>query len=148
MQADVVIVPEEVKNYFVHRNAAGGRAYFIPRPDPRILRAVLREADPVPDVAIAGEPLWPLVRGPAYAGALTYLHKVKAGRDIYLFANTTDQPAEVNVALRGEKHLEVWDPHTGERRAAASTVGSADGGPITAVHLVLPPVRGTFLVGE
>ncbi|HEX3730138.1 MAG TPA: glycosyl hydrolase, partial [Opitutaceae bacterium] len=32
MAAEARIVPDEVKDYFVHANAAGGRAYFIPRP--------------------------------------------------------------------------------------------------------------------
>ena len=36
MTAEALIVPEEVKDYFRHRNAAGGRAYFIPQPDTRI----------------------------------------------------------------------------------------------------------------
>ena len=31
-------------------------------------------------------PMWPVKMGRAYDGALTYLHKVKDGRDIYFFA--------------------------------------------------------------
>ena len=83
MTAAAAIVPDEVKDYFIHKNAAGGRAYFIPRPDPTILQAVLKECDPVRDVNIQEAPLWPLTRGQAYPGALTYLHKVKGGHDVY-----------------------------------------------------------------
>jgi len=148
MTAEAVIVPDEVKDYFVHPNAAGGRAYFIPRPDPRILQAVLRESDPVRDVDIALEPLWPLTRGPGYAGALTYLHKVRGGHDVYFFANTTGQPVDAHVTLRGDQTLAVWNPHTGERTAAEAEKSREGGQPVTTIHLVLPPVRSLFFVGE
>ena len=38
----------------------------------------------------------------AYNGALTYIHKVKNGRDIYFFANSSEKPVDTKVVLRGE----------------------------------------------
>jgi len=64
-----------------------GKGVLLPRPDVLQIRGVLAEALPVRDVEIQ-EGLWPLERGEAYDGALTYLHKVKDGRDIYFFANS------------------------------------------------------------
>ena len=148
MTAEALIVPEEVKDYFRHRNAAGGLAYFIPQPDTRILQSVLREADPVRDVDIRTVPLWPLVRGTGYRGALTYIHKVKDGHDVYLFSNTAEQPVDVQVALRGDKTLAVWNPHTGEKSPAEEVKSGAGDQAVTIVHLVLPPVRGTFFIQE
>ena len=148
MTAEAVIVPDEFKDYFAHRNAAGGRAYFIPRPDPKILQAVLREADPVRDVAIESEPLWPLIAGPAYRGALTYIHKVKDGHDLYYFANSAEQPVDVQVTLRGDRHLAIWDPHTGQKSAATVTASTSGAAATTTVHLVLAPVRSLFFVEE
>jgi len=46
--------------------------------------------------------------------------------------------------LRGKKTLELWDPLTGERRAAEAT--PSDGS--TTVHLVLEPVSAVFFVGQ
>jgi hypothetical protein len=148
MTAEAVIVPDEFKDYFVHRNRAGGRAYFIPRPDVRILQAVMAEVDPVPDVAIHADPLWPLVRGQAYPGALTYIHKVRGGTDVYFFANTSEKPVDVPVSVRGVKSLACWDPHTGEVRPADATVSDVGGQPVTTFRLVLPGVRSVFLVGR
>jgi len=148
MTAEARIVPDEVKDYFVHGNAVGGRGYFIPRPDPRILGSVLKEADPVRDVEIKAAPAWPLLGGTAYAGALTYLHKVKGGKDVYFFANTTEQPVDAWVALRGAKTLRIWDPHTGEERPAEAKAETMEGEALTNVHLVLPPVRSVFFLSE
>jgi hypothetical protein len=148
MTAQAAIVPDEVKDYFIHRNAAGGRAYFIPRPDYRILQLALRESDPVRDVDIRTDPMWPLLGGQSYRGAVTYLHKVKGGRDVYFFANTTEQPVDVRVTLRGDKHLAVWNPHTGERTPAEAEPSQMSGQPVTTVHLALPPARSLFFVQE
>jgi alpha-L-rhamnosidase len=148
MTAEALLVPEEVKDYFRHRNAAGGLAYFIPQPDSRILQAVLREVDPVRDVDIRTTPAWPLVRGTGYRGALTYIHKVKEGHDVYFFSNTAEQPVDVQVALRGDKTLALWNPHTGERSAAEAVKSAAGDQPVTTIHLVLPPVRSAFFIQE
>ena len=43
-------------------------------------------------------------------GALTCLHKVKDGRDIYFFANSQDVPVDTKVVLRGAKNLALPRP--------------------------------------
>jgi len=148
MTAEALLVPEEVKDYFLHRNPAGGRAYFIPQPDTKILQAVLREVDPVRDVDIRTQPLWPLVRGTGYRGALTYIHKVRDGHDIYFFSNTAEQPVDVQVALRGDKSLTIWNPHTGERSEAEAVKSGEGDQAVTTIHLVLPPVQSAFFIQE
>jgi hypothetical protein len=146
--AEITIVVDDFKSYFTNRNSAGGRGYFLPQPDINILNAVLKEAVPVRDVDIQQAPMWPVKMGPAYDGALTYLHKVKDGRDIYFFANSTDKLVDVKVALRGERNLAIWNPHTGEKEKAESSKTETSGQPVTTVRLVLPPVQATFFVEE
>jgi hypothetical protein len=133
--------------YFSKRNAAGGRAYFLPKAEPWVLQWALGQVLPVRDVNIQ-EPIPLLKKGPDYDGALTYIHKVKNGQDIYFFANSTDKPVDTKVVLRGRKALRIWNPHTGDSQPAELTAGEANGQPVTTVHLVLPPVSALFYVEE
>jgi len=134
--------------YSVKNNIAGGRSYFIPQPDINILNTILKDVDPVRDVGIQAPPLWPVKLDMNYDGALTYIHKVKDGRDIYFFANSTTNAIDTKVVLRGDKNLAIWNPHTGERENAETAKSESSGQPVTIVHLVLQPVRSTFFVQE
>ena len=129
--AEIRPVVDDFKNWFAHRNAAGGRAFFLPQPDIKVLATALRDADPVRDVEIKEPPMWPVKLYPDYEGALTYIHKVKDGRDIYFFANSRDTAVDTRVVLRGAKKLELWNPHTGERRPAEIVPSEIDGQPVT-----------------
>jgi len=93
-------------------------------------------------------PMLLLKKGPDYDGALTYIHKVKYGRDIYFFANSTDKDVDIKVILRGKKSLKIWNPHTGEAQPAEFTSGEAAGQPVTTIHLTLPAVSSLFYVAE
>ncbi len=84
----------------------------------------------------------------AYNGALTYIHKVKDGRDIYFFANSSEKPVDTQVILRGKKDLTIWNPHTGEREQVQSEHSEAAGQPVTTVRLVLSPVSSLFYVRD
>lgn len=147
LTAEIRPVVDDFKNYFAHRNSTGGRAYFLPEPDIKLLNAVLREAVPVRDVDIQLPPMWPVKMGTEYDGALTYIHKVKDGRDIYFFANSQDTAVDASVVLRGKKNLEIWNPHTGERLAAEVRHSEQNGEPVTTVRLRLAPVSAVFFVG-
>jgi hypothetical protein len=133
--------------YYSKRNAAGGRAYFLPKPEPWVVQWALGQVLPVRDVNIQ-VPMPLLKKGPDYDGALTYIHKVKNGQDIYFFVNSTDKPVDTKVVLRGRKALRIWDPHTGDSQPAELTPGEASGQPVTTVHLLLPPVSSLFYVQE
>jgi hypothetical protein len=133
--------------YFYKRNKAGGQAYFLPQVEPWVLHWVLGRVLPVRDVDIQ-EPMPLLKKAPDYDGALTYLHKLKNGKDIYFFANSTDRAVDTKAVLRGKKALRIWNPQTGEPQQAEFTTGEANGQPITTVHLVLPPVTAMFYVED
>lgn len=136
-----------VSFYFVKPNPAGGQAYFLPQPEPWVLQWALNRVLPVRDVNIQ-QPMPFLKKGAGYDGALTYLHKVKDGRGIYFFANSTDQPVDTKVVLRGKRALKIWDPQTGDPRPAEFTIEAVNGQPVTTVHLAMPPVTALFYVEE
>jgi hypothetical protein len=133
--------------YFSKRNSAGGQSYFLPYPEAWVLQWAFARVLPVRDVNIQA-PIPLLKKGPDYDGALTYIHKVKQGRDIYFFANSTDKEIDTQVILRGKKSLKIWNPHTGEPQQAEFTAGEAGGQPVTTVRLTLSAVSSIFYVGD
>jgi len=148
MTATIRAFTDDFKTFFAHIDPAGGKAYFLPRPEPKMLDAVLKEALPVRDVDVRAPWLWPVPMNRDYAGALTYIHKVKGGRDIYFFANSTDAAIDATVVLRGNKTLTAWDPHTGDRREANATASEIAGQAVTSIHLVLQPLTSLFYVQD
>lgn len=148
MTAAIRAYTDDFKTFFAHANALGGKAFFVPQPEPKILDGILKEAVPVRDVDIQQPPVWPVKMNRAYEGALTYIHKIKDGRDIYFFANSSDNPVDADVVLRGKKNLAIWNPHTGERSKAQVSISENAGQPATRVRLVLPAVTSVFFVEE
>jgi hypothetical protein len=94
------------------------------------------------------EPMGALRLGNEYEGALTYIHKVKVGRDIYFFANSSSRAIDTTVVLRGKKALRIWNPHTGGEEPAEFTAAEANGQSVTPVRLVLPAVSSLFFIQE
>lgn len=133
--------------YYVKKNSAGGQAFYLPNTHPWLLDAILKMGLPLRDVTIQ-EPLGELREGPEYDGALTYIHKVKDGRDIYFFANSSPKDVDTKVILRGTKTLSIWNPQTGTVEPAEVTTGDVDGQPTTTVHLKLASVSSLLFVGE
>jgi hypothetical protein len=103
---------------------------------------------PVRDVEVQMPWLWPVPMNRDYAGAVTYIHKVKSGRDIYFFANSTDAAVDTKIVLRGQKNLAVWDPHTGQQKKADVNASETAGQPVTTIRLTLPPLTSVFYVQE
>ncbi len=127
--------------YYTKKNKAGGNAIFLPAAHPWLIDFAMKLAMPERDVDIQ-EPLGVIRTGPEYEGALTYIHKVKDGRDIYFFANSSPKAIDTKVVLRGKMTLRIWNPHTGEQQPAEFTAGESS----TTVHLVLPSVSSLFYV--
>ena len=148
MTAAIRAFTDDFKTFFAHPNANGGKAYFLPQPEPKMLDAVLKESVPVRDVDIQQPPVWPVKMNRAYDGALTYIHKIKDKRDIYFFANSTDNPVDTDVVLRGVKNLAFWNPHTGERSKIDLKMSEAGTQPTTTLRLVLPALTSAFFVEE
>jgi alpha-L-rhamnosidase len=122
-----------------HRNAQGGKAWFLPSPDVAALKSVLGEALPEGDVVIEQEI-------PVNNGNFSYIHKVKDGKSIYFFGNSSDTAVDTWVSLRGKFTLETWNPHDGTIGQAEVEGIAGKEGPVTRVHVKLAPVRSLFLV--
>jgi hypothetical protein len=133
--------------YYIKKNKAGGQALFLPNTHPWLIDFAMKQVLPQRDVDIQ-EPLGVLRRGNEYDGALTYIHKVKDGHDIYFFANSSAKAIDTKVVLRGNKSLNVWNPHTGGQETAEFTPSEANGQSVTTVHLVLPAVSSRFYVQQ
>jgi hypothetical protein len=133
--------------YYIRKNPAGGQAIFLPVTHPWLMDFALKLALPQRDVDIQ-QPIAPIRTGPDYDGALTYIHKVKDGRDIYFFANSSPKAVDTKVVLRGQRTLRIWNPHTGSQQDAEFTAGDANGQAITTIRLVLPPVTSLFYIGD
>ena len=130
--------------YYTSKNRAGGQAMFIPSTQPWLVDFALRQVLPLRDVDIQ-QPIVTPQEGPDYVGGLTYIHKVKDGRDIYFFANSTAKEIDTKVVLRGRKALKIWNPHTG---AAQEQAEAAAGDATTTLRLVLPSTTSLLFIGE
>ena len=134
--ADFAVTPFQTST-----NRTGGKAYFAPRPTVGTLRSILDDAVPVPDVAFD-----PDLRVSSGNGVLSYLHKQKDGREIYYFANSSDDTVDTYVRLRGDLAPQLWDPHTGDQTPAEVTHLQEHGQAVTRLHLKLAPVTAVFAV--
>ncbi|MCX6872707.1 MAG: glycosyl hydrolase [Verrucomicrobia bacterium] len=124
-----------------HRNAKGGKAWFIPSPQVAALKAVLSEALPDGDVVIEQDPATP-------GGNFSYIHKVKDGKAMYFFGNSSDAVVDTWVTLRGKLTPEIWNPHDGKMGPGEYEQMAGKEGPVTRVHVKLPPVHSLFLVTD
>jgi|GEM_PF-4215860 len=68
-----------------------------------------------------------------------------AGAHIYYFANSSDDPVDTWVRLRGRRALQRWDPHSGAMTPAECLQITEKGQDVTRFRLVLEPVKSVFL---
>jgi hypothetical protein len=120
----------------VARNANGGAAICLKTLNAATLREALDLARGVYDVEVEGKDV------------LRYIHKIKDGIHIYLFANLSGKPVDAHARLRGRMDLEIWDPHTGRVTPAEFSRETKAGGDVTRVRLTLSPTKSIFILGQ
>lgn len=130
-----------VAPYHVKRHRRGGRAYFAPRPTAGTLAAILDECLPDGDVVFEDAP-----RVASGGGMLSYIHKVKDRRNVYFFANSSDDAIDTRIRLYGRMDLERWDPHSGDAVPVPCDHVTENGNGFTRLRLELPPARSVFIV--
>ncbi len=92
----------------IKKNKMKGQAVFIRKPNGNLLAETINQLQISPDVVFDGNP------SPSSAGGmLSYIHKKKDERDIYFFANSSDDNIETIVEVKGSIHPELWDPTNG-----------------------------------
>ena len=48
-------------------------------------------------------------------GKFNYIHKIKDGKHIYFFSNSSDETVSTTVFLRGKLQPEKWNPYNGQK---------------------------------
>jgi hypothetical protein len=122
--------------YGLTENVKGGMAVRLNALNAATLRKALDVVLGVYDVECEGEE------------GLRYIHKVKEGMHIYLFANVGGKPIDTHARLRGRMELEAWDPHTGKMVPAEFSHETEAGCGVTRVRLTVPPVKSVFVLGK
>ena len=134
-------MPEGVSS--IVTNAANGKSVFIRKPEAKVLAVTLDKLGVAADVMFANNPT-PLSAG----GVFSYVHKNKDGRDIYYFANSSDDAVDTFAMLRGKLKPQLWDPLTGDITPIAQFEQIEKGGAsYTRFPLKLSPVSAVFVVG-
>lgn len=128
----------------VRRNAAGGRAVFVPKPDAEKLSQALAEIGERPDVAFSNAPL-----APTGNGVFGYTHRQRDGQDIYYFGNSGDSQIETVVTLKGRlTGARFWNPHDGTTRTIPGLRHRQEGdGTVTEFALNVPALSSLAVVG-
>ncbi len=135
---------KDLKGIVESGNTAGGKAVFIPQPDAQTLKSVLDTYSNAADVIFADNPVLK-----TDFGKLNYIHKVKDGRDIYFFTNSSDEVISTDVLLRGKLEPKVWNPHTGDiTKPLPCTYVEKKGSVYTSFQLNLEAVKSTFVIAE
>ncbi len=139
---DEIFGPDAAHSPKLQTSQNGGMALFIPDPDLERLSEAIGAMIPLPDVVFSNVPQ---IEGLGY---FSYIHKVREGKDVYFFGNSSDHAIETEVLLRGELELESWNPHDGtvakledvshERRHDQTC---------TKCQLKLAPLRSLFWIG-
>lgn len=123
-------------------NAAGGAVYFVSNVNGPGLQAALDDALPVADVSFAD----PGPKIEPRKGMLSYLHKVRDGRSIYFFANTSEEMVDMDITIRGKRSLEAWNPHNGGKSTVETREVEVAGETCTSLRLRLDPTQTIFFV--
>lgn len=136
--------PRSISGITENASPGGGSATFLPQPDAAALQEVLAKHSPPADVGFIPNP-----ELKTDFGKFSYIHKVKDGKDIYFFANSSDEPIQTSVLLKGKQRLEQWDPHTGEiLDPVPKEILQENGQEFTRFDLELAPVSSLFMVEE
>ena len=135
---------EGLTNKIESGNDAGGTAIFIPRPSVEKLTEVLEQNALPPDVQFVSNPVLK-----TDFGKFNYIHKIRNGKHVYMFTNSSDEVIETEVSLRGKLRLESWNPHDGKLSKLENTECVNRGkGAFTKHILKLDPVSSVFWVGR
>lgn len=125
-------------------NSNGGKAIFIANPTSERLSKTISEFTPNADITFTGNPV--------ISGKLGYfssLHKIRNGKEIYFFANSSDSCIDTEVLLRGKMNLENWNPNTGVvSKLEKVSYLRKDGQTYTRCKLNLDAVKSIFWISK
>ena len=127
----------------VSDNTSGGEAIHIPNPNEKNLSEALK-THVVSDVEFSPKPVLS-----SELGKFNYIHKIKEGKDIYFFSNSSDDLIETEVTLKGKLDLYQANPHSGKiMRLDNTSHFKINNNIFTKGTLTLKPVSTTFWVSN
>ncbi len=128
----------------MNSNENGGKSLFVPNPTKANLLIAFEQSSTNADVIFLND-----IKIESELGVFSYLHKVKDGKDIYFFANSSDQSIETDVLVRGKLKLKRWNPHTGNiEKLENVTYVEKDGQDYTKCKLNVDAVTSMFWLSE
>jgi len=135
-------MPEGVS--IVKANKMNGRSVFIRKPDGNLMSLTLNKLNIDADVNFEGNP------SPSSGGGmLSFIHKQKDNREIYYFANSSDETVETTVEVRGKIIPVLMNPTNGESDLIKDVEYiKKNGKDYTRFPLKLIAVTSTFVVSE
>lgn len=129
-------------NAQLQSNAKGGKALFVPNPTKEHLLAAIDTCSPNADVIFTNN-----MEIKSELGVFSYCHKIKDGKDIYFFANSSDDTIKTEVLLRGKHNLELWNADNGLVKLLEKVKYIKKNGQIySQLSLQLKPVSSIFWV--
>jgi len=134
---------ESINETLMVTNNAGGKGFFLPQATEGELNEILEENTPAPDVSFDSSP-----KLKTDLGKLNYIHKIKDGKNIYFFSNSSDEVVVTEITLKGKLGLKNWNPHDGVISELKNVKYlELDGKVFTQGRLVLNPVKSTLWIG-
>lgn len=129
----------------IKSNPKGGKAYFVKVPTKVNLEKTIES------ISSAGaDVIFETVDAiKSELGLFSYLHKIKDGKDVYFFANSSDDAINTTVLLKGKHDLQSWNPYEGTaiqlKRLGYVTKNKEV---YTKYKLELPAVKSIFWIGK
>jgi hypothetical protein len=131
-------------NAQMQTNDKGGIAIYLANPTTELLSKTISELLPTPDVIFTNTP-----KITSKLGYFSYLHKIHKDKDIYFFANSSDNIIDTEVLLRGKLNLKRWNPNTGAVSKLQKVSYIKKNGQIyTRCTLNLQAVKSTFWISK
>ena len=125
-------------------NGNGGISIHLPELSVETLSDALRQVDKTPDLMYSVLPDLS-----SDAGCLSYIHKVKEGRNIYFIANSSRSLIDTEISLRGKMKVELWNPYTGEIKPVSDVLYKEMNGKIySCFNLKLDSIASVVIVGK
>ncbi len=128
----------------INVNKKKGKAVFIRKPNENLIAETLNSLNIDADVSFTENPT------PSSGGGMfSYIHKQKDNRDIYFFANSSNDVVETFAEVRGNIRPELWDPSTGQITSITQVEHlKKNGHDYTRFPLKLKAVTSIFVVSE
>ena len=127
-----------------NHNTKGGIASFIPDLTQDNLQQAIDKLSTSPDVIMENNP-----QPSSGNGMFSYLHKIKDNRNIYYFANSSDDRIDTYLCLRGKMHPHLWNVTNGSiANITDARLVKIKGEVYTRFKFSLPAVESVFIVSK